>query len=199
LFDTIYHEHLDYHSVVSLAPFLERHGLDLFAVESVTSHGGSLRGFAQKAGGPHERDGSVESTIARERALGLDRLETWRAFGARIDAVGAELRGLLGDIKKDGKSIAGYGAPAKATTLMHHFGIGADTVDFIVDDNPLKQGLVTPGVHIPVVAHDAIARNNPDYLLVLAWNFADSIIEKESAFRERGGRFIVPLPEVEVR
>jgi SAM-dependent methyltransferase len=198
LFDTIYHEHLDYHSVKPLIPFLRSHGLELIEAIRVDSHGGSLRAVAQPLGGPRPVGASVASAVAEEERLGLDKADTFRRFAADIKAVGDELKGLLARLKAEGKRIAGFGAPAKATTLMYHFGIGPELVDFIVDDSPLKQGLFTPGMHIPVLPSSAIAEKKPDHLVVLAWNFAPSIIAKNAAFREAGGRFIVPLPRVEV-
>jgi len=149
-------------------------------------------------GGPRKRGASVADALALEQGAGLDKLATYQALAARINALGQELGALLKDLKGQGKSIAGFGAPAKATTLMYHFGIGPQLVDFIVDDSPLKQGLFTPGMHIPVLSARAIAERKPDYLVILAWNFAKPIIEKNAAFRERGGRFIVPVPKVEV-
>lgn len=196
LFDTIYHEHLAYHAVKPLVGFFEAHGMELFAAERVATHGGSLRGMVQARGGPREADGSVEAFVRLEDAAGLDEAKTFVDFAARIDRLGAELGELTAAIKAEGKAIAGFGAPAKATTLMHHFRLGPETIDFIVDDSPLKQGLFTPGTHVPVLPPDALYQRRPDYVIVLAWNFAEPIIEKHSAFREGGGRFIVPLPEL---
>lgn len=198
LFDTVYHEHLAYHSVAPLVRFLAAHGLELFAAERVESHGGSLRGFAQVAGGPRAADGSVAALVALEKSLGLDKAATLFAFGRRIDAVRESLRGLLLGLKERGQRIAGFGAPAKATTLMYHFGLGPDVIEFIADDSPLKQGLYTPGLHVPVLGADEIYRRRPDYLLILAWNFARPIMAKHARFAAEGGRFIVPLPTVEV-
>lgn len=198
LFDTIYHEHLAYHSVAPLRRFFSAHGLALFDVSRVDAHGGSLRGFVQKAGGPHPTTPHVEEMIAAESALAIDRAETYQAFAGRIDALGEELRSLLRGLKAEGHSIAGFGAPAKATTLMYHFGLGPDVLDFIVDDAPLKQGLYTPGLHVPVVAATALKERRPDYLLLLAWNFAEPIVANNQAYRDAGGHFIVPLPEVKV-
>jgi len=198
LFDTIYHEHLAYHSVAPLTRFFAAGGMELFAVQRVDVHGGSLRGMAGLAGGPHAADGTVEWLIASEVQAGLDRTETFLAFADHIEDLGRALKRLISRIKAEGKTIAGFGAPAKATTLMYHFGIGPDVVDFIVDDSPLKQGLYTPGHHIPVLPAQALYERRPDYVIVLAWNFAPSIIAKHSAFRDGGGRFIVPLPTLEV-
>ena len=134
-----------------------------------------------------------------ENELGLDRAETLRQFGDKIDNVKRELKSLLKKIKDEGKVIAGFGAPAKATTLMYHFGIGPETIDFIIDDSPLKQGLYSPGHHIPVYSSKAIEDRKPDYLLILAWNFAEPIIKKQAAFLGSGGHFIIPLPKIEIR
>ncbi len=196
LFDTIYHEHLAYHSVKPLQRFFENNGMRLFSAERVSSHGGSLRGMAGFADSPHDEDGSVADLIALEEDLGLDRAETFVDFGHNINALGVKLKALLARIKAEGKTIAGFGAPAKATTLMYHFGIGAAEIDFIVDDSPLKQGLYSPGTHIPVLPSEALYERRPDYVLILAWNFAQPIMDKHSAFLEGGGRFIVPLPDL---
>lgn len=198
LFDVIYHEHLDYHSVKPLRRFLDKHGLELIEVMRVDSHGGSLRAITQLKGGPHTVDESVEEAVRKEESVGLDRLDTLQAFAARVNRLKQELQTLLLDIKSQGKRIAGFGAPAKATTLMYHFGIGPDMVDFIIDDSPLKQGLFTPGMHIPVVPSSAIDEYRPDFLLILAWNFAPSIIQKNGDFARNGGKFIIPAPELEV-
>jgi len=198
LFDTIYHEHLAYHSVAPLTRFFARHGLALFAVERNPSHGGSVRGYVQRRGGPRAADGSVDALVADERKLGLDRAKTLLGFAARIDAIGRDLKALIAELKGEGKRLAGYAAPAKATTLMYHFGLGPAEIEFIVDDSPLKQGLYSPGLHVPVVPAAALAERRPDYLVILAWNFAAPIIAKCQAFAEAGGRFIVPLPTVRV-
>jgi len=198
LFDTIYHEHLDYHSVIPLIGFLKRHGLELIEALPVGSHGGSLRGIAQLAQGPRPVGASVTGAVEAERAIGLDKADTFRKFAADIEAKKQELNRVLKAFKAEGKHIAGFGAPAKATTLMYHFGIGPDLVDFIVDDSPLKQGLYSPGMHIPVLPGAAIAEQKPDILVILAWNFAKPIVDKNQAFRDAGGRFVIPLPHVEV-
>ena len=198
LFDTIYHEHLAYHAVKPLQPFFAANGMQLIDALRVESHGGSLRGIAQPAGGPRPVAESVDRLIALEESLGVDGPAAFERLSARIEAVKRDLTSMLRDLKAGGRTIAGFGAPAKATTLMHHFGIGPDIVDFIVDDSPLKQGLYSPGLHIPILPAQAIYERRPDYLVILAWNFADPIIAKHTAFREAGGKFIVPLPEVSV-
>jgi len=198
LFDTIYHEHLDYHSVEPLEPFFRSCGLQLIEALRVDSHGGSLRGVVQRAGGPRKVGASVASLVARERQMDLRNADTFRTFGARIAKVGSELTTLLGKLKREGKRIAGFGAPAKATTLLYHLGITPQLVDFIVDDSPLKQGRYTPGMHIPVLPAQALYDRGVDYTVILAWNFAEPIMKKHSAWRDGGGRFIVPLPKLEV-
>jgi SAM-dependent methyltransferase len=198
LFDTIYHEHLDYHSVEPLVPFFASCGLQLIESQRVESHGGSLRGVVQRAGGPRKVGASVAALIGRERELALRNADTFRAFGARIARVGAELTSLLGKLKREGKRIAGFGAPAKATTLLYHLGITPQLVDFIVDDSPLKQGRYTPGMHIPVLPAQALYERGADYTVILAWNFAEPIMKKHAAWHSGGGRFIVPLPVLEV-
>jgi SAM-dependent methyltransferase len=198
LFDTIYHEHVCYHSVKPLRSFFQANGMELFAVQRVDTHGGSLRAMAQLAGGPHPVEPSVAEFIRHEETLGLDQVATLKGFSAKINKLRDELNTLLKKLKSEGKRIAAFGAPAKATTLMLHFGIGPEFVDFIVDDNPLKQGLYSPGFHIPVVSSGEIDKRNPDYLVVLAWNFSDSIVARHTEFRRRGGFFIIPVPSVQV-
>ena len=198
LFDTIYHEHLDYHSVKPLRRFLAAGGMELIEAARTDSHGGSLRCVAQHAGSGREPGPSVAAMVAWEEEMGLDQARTFQRFAGRIDELGAELRSLLDRLKGEGATIAGFGAPAKATTLMYHFTIGPETLDFIVDDSPLKQGLFSPGLHVPVLPTSALYDRRPDYALILAWNFAPVIMEKNAAFREAGGRFIVPVPDIEL-
>ncbi len=136
--------------------------------------------------------------VATEEAAGLDRAETFSAFADHIDTLKIELISLLRRLKSEGKSIAGFGAPAKLTTLMYHFGFEPGMIDFIIDDSPLKQGHFTPGMHIPVVPAQQLYERHPDYVVILAWNFAKPIMAKHAAFHQAGGRFIVPLPKLEV-
>jgi ABC-type Fe3+-hydroxamate transport system substrate-binding protein len=152
---------------------------------------------AQKIGGPRKADQTVEELIRVERAAGLDRMETFKAFGQKINRIGTELSKLVRELKQKGASIAGFGAPTKATTLLSHFQLG-QVLDFLVDENPLKQDLYSPGHHIPVVSAEELYRRKPDYLLILAWNFADNIMERHQAFRANGGRFILPMPEPKI-
>jgi len=198
LFDTIYHEHLAYHSVIPLVAFFRSKGMDLFAAERIDSHGGSLRGFVQLSGGPHKMDGSVKILIDYERKLLLDCAATWIGYAVKIEVLRNELVNLLLRLKRDHKTIAGFGAPAKATTLMYHFNLGLDIIDFIADDAPLKQGLYSPGLHIPILAGSALYEKKPDYVILLAWNFAPQIIENHKNYIDNGGHFIIPLPEVRI-
>jgi len=198
LFDTIYHEHLAYYSVKPLVGFLEANGMELIEAFRVDSHGGSLRGVAQLKGGLRPVGASVAEAVRLEERLELDQAATFHDFARRIEERKQQLAALLHRLKSDGKRIAGFGAPAKATTLMYHFGIGPEVIDFIVDDSSLKQGLYTPGMHIPVLPSQAIYERRPDYVVILAWNFAKPIMEKHVVFHQAGGRFIVPLPKVEV-
>lgn len=194
-FDTIYHEHLDYHTVAPFRRLFERLGMELIAVERVSPQGGSLRVTAQKAGGPLRPTSSIDDLIDLERSLRLDRPETVTAFGRRIDQLGERMRALLEALKQEGKSIAAYGAPTKAVTLLSHFGIGAESLDFVVEDNPLKHGRFLPVSHVPVVPTAAMYDQRPDYMLILAWNFSQPIMDTHKAYADAGGRFIVPMPE----
>lgn len=198
LFDSIYHEHLAYHTVKPLVRLFEENDMILIEALRVDTHGGSLRGIAQLSWGWRSVGESVAEALSLEKKLGLDQKDTFRTFAAKIDDLKRKLGALLNNFKAQGKRIAGFGAPAKATTLMYHFGIGPEIIDFIVDDSPLKQGLYSPGHHIQVLPASAIYERNPDCLLVLAWNFAESIMRKHNHYKEAGGKFIVPLPELRV-
>ena len=193
-FDTIYHEHLDYHSVAPFRKLFARCGMEPISVQRVSPQGGSIRLVAQRANGPRRDDGSVAALIELEKRRGLDRTETFIEFGRHIDEVGTRLRLLVKGIKADGKSVGGYGAATKATTLLAHFGLGKEELDFIADDNPLKQGLFSPAAHIPVVSPEEIYRRHPDYLLILAWNFAEPIMAMHRKYANEGGKFILPMP-----
>lgn len=194
-FDTIYHEHLDYHTVAPFRQLFERTGMELVAVERIEPQGGSIRVMAQKKGGRATADGSVPELIAMERELGLHRAATLAGFGERIRSLGDRLGTLLRDLKGQGKSIAGFGAPTKATTLTSEFGITAEHLEFIVDDNPLKHGKYLPVSHIPIVPTEELYRRKPDYTLILAWNFATPIMAAHQRYVDQGGRFVVPMPE----
>ncbi len=194
-FDTIYHEHLDYHTVAPFRQLFARTDMSLLAVQRVAPQGGSIRVMAQKQGGRRRADDSVAGLIQYEEQLGLHHPATFSAFGEKIAALGARLRQLIGALKAEGRRIAAYGAPTKATTLLTHFGIGAESIDFVVDDNPLKQNLVLPLSHLPVRPTAELYSHRPDYALILAWNFATPIMAIHRRFADEGGRFILPMPE----
>jgi SAM-dependent methyltransferase len=200
LFDTIYHEHVSYHTVRPLIPFLARHGLELFDVQRNLSQGGTIRVFAQPQGAGRPVTAAVAELCAlEERELGARALEGTMRLGERIEVARETLTTLLADLHAQGRRVAGYGAPAKATTLMYHFGLGRESIPYVVDDNPRKQGLFTPGLHVPIVSAEALQGDEaPEYLLILAWNFADPIMRNNHAFADAGGRWIVPLPRVRV-
>jgi hypothetical protein len=193
-FDTIYHEHLDYHTVAPFRRLFARVGMEPLAVERVSPQGGSLRVFAQRAGGPYRPNSSFSDLRALEHQKRLDKPEAFVEFGQRIDEIGSQLRSIVGELKRSGRSIAGYGAATKATTLLSHFRLGGAELDFIADDNPLKQGLFSPASHIPVTDPSEIYSRQPDYLLILAWNFAEPIMDAHRAYARRGGRFVLPMP-----
>jgi SAM-dependent methyltransferase len=191
-FDTIYHEHLCYFSVSSLRPLLERHGLHLNRVERLPIHGGSLRLFVE----PQDRpEPSVLGLLEEERQLGLDRLEYFAGFGERVGGIRDELGAMLRKLKGEGKTLVGYGAAAKGTILLNYVGIGPDLLDYVVDRNTYKQGRWIPGVRLPIRPPAELLETQPDYVLILPWNFKDEIIEQQAEYRNRGGRFIVPIPQ----
>ena len=200
LFDTIYHEHVSYHTVKPLVGLFTRHSMELVDVARVDSHGGSLRAIAKQRGGRMPQQPSVAQFIDHEARYGLHEPAAYRQLFDRIQERKQQLTVLLQDLKRTGKRVAGFGAPAKATTLMFHFGLGPDVLEYVIDDSPLKQGLYTPGHHLPVVPSSYLydRAHRPDYVLILAWNFAESIKKKHEPFRAAGGHFIVPLPEVVV-
>lgn len=197
-FDTIYHEHLDFHTISPLKKLFKRHGMEIFMAQRISPQGGSIRVFAQKSNGVFDIDSSVDELIELESKNGLHEINTLKNFGREVNEVGKRFRKLLTRIKADGSTIAAYGAPTKATTLCYHFGIDGNYIDFIVDDNPLKQNLYSPGKSIPVLSSDEIYERNPDFLVILAWNFAESIIQNHRKYIESGGSFIIPMPEPKI-
>tara|TARA_Y100000591_G_C21468839_1_gene514617 strand:- start:10 stop:648 length:639 start_codon:yes stop_codon:yes gene_type:complete len=193
-FDTIYHEHVDFHTVTPLKKFFEAYDMEIFDVERIEPQGGSIRVLVQRKNGIFKIADNVQNLINLEKEIGLNRVETFKKFESDISFLKRKFIKLLKELKNSGKSIAAYGAPTKATTLSYHFDIDSKYVDFIVDDNPLKQGLYSPGKHIPVFDPSVIYESKPDILIILAWNFADEIMLKHKKYAEIGS-FLVPMPE----
>ena len=196
-FDTIYHEHVFYFSLTALAPLFQRHGLSIFAVERLKIHGGSLRLFAGITG-EHAEQPSASALLREEREKGLASLAYYQGFATRVLQLKDALRALLRDVKAQGKSVAAYGASAKGSTLLNFFGLGAEMIDFVADRSSYKQGRLTPGTHLPIVPPEKLAEAQPDYTLLLTWNFAEEILASRRPYREKGGKFIIPIPAVTV-
>jgi len=195
LFDTIYHEHLSYFSLKPLTIFFARHAMRVFDVQKVAAHGGSIRVFVKGRGAKHKVQPKVKKMLKEEEKMGIHSAKTFLEFAKNVQKNKAKLVRMLNRLKTQGKTIVGYGAPAKGNTLLNYFGIGKDILDYIVDDSPLKQGLYAPGTHIRVVSSKEIEKTNPDYILILAWNYAEPIMEKLSNFGKSGGGFILPAPK----
>ena len=198
-FDTIYHEHFSYFSLMTVEKVFAAHGLTLFDVEELPTHGGSLRIYVR-----HQEDSSrpvsdrVNALRARELAEGFGTLEHYTGFDKRVMATKRDILRFLIDAKAAGKKIVGYGAPGKGNTLLNYCGIRTDFLDFTVDRNPYKQGKYTPGTHIPILAPEAIREARPDYIFILPWNLRDEIVSSLAYVREWGCRFVVPIPRIEV-
>jgi SAM-dependent methyltransferase len=198
-FDTIYHEHFSYFSFLAAEKIFAAHGLVLFDVEELSTHGGSLRIF-----GRHAEDGSkpisarVIELKAREDGAGLASVDSYRSFAEKVKNTKRQLLECLIQVKQEGKSIVGYGAPGKGNTLLNYCGVGTDFLDYTVDRNPYKHGQFTPGRHIPIYSPDKIRETRPDYLLILPWNLKNEIMQQMAHIREWGGKFIVPIPEATV-
>ena len=190
-FDTMYHEHLCYYSVTALDRLFRRHGLFLCDVERIPTHGGSIRSYVGRC--QDVRD-SVKQLLAEERELGVDSYHFYATFGERVERTKAELLELLHELKRAGKRVAAYGASAKGSTMLSYLNAGPELVEFVVDRNVHKQGKFMPGMHNPIYGPEAIARQQPDYLLLLVWNLKDEVMRQQDAFRRAGGKFIIPIP-----
>jgi hypothetical protein len=192
-FDTIYHQHLLYLSVTALVPLFARHGLHLNDVERTWVHGGSLRLFVTRTPGQSAR---LVGLLAEEAARNVGSPDFYRALVARISTMREDTRAAISRLRKAGATVAGYGAAAKATTLLHAFGLGRDSLDFIVDRSQWKQGLAMPVTRIPIMSPAVLAERRPDAVVLLAWNFAEEIMAENRAYLEAGGRFLVPVPQL---
>jgi SAM-dependent methyltransferase len=198
-FDTIYHEHFSYFSFISAEKIFARHELAVFDVEELPTHGGSLRIYGRHAGDSGKPIGNrVVEMRERELDAGFSRMETYSRFGEQVKETKRKLLEFLISARREGKSVVGYGAPGKGNTLLNYCGIRTDFIDYTVDRNPYKQGKLLPGTHIPILHPDKIRETQPDYLLILPWNFKDEIMAQMADIREWGGKFVVPIPEVRV-
>jgi SAM-dependent methyltransferase len=198
-FDTIYHEHFSYFSLLTVDRVFKAHGLRLFDVQELKTHGGSLRIFAtQSQDVSHETTPSVAKVLADEHAAGLDGMEAYKAFAEQIVDTKAALLTFCIEARAQGKTIAAYGAPAKGNTLLNYCGIGPEFITFTVDRSPHKQGHLLPGVRIPIRTPQAIHEAKPDYVLILPWNLRDEIMQQMATIRDWGGQFVVPIPKVQV-
>jgi hypothetical protein len=198
-FDTIYHEHFSYFSWITTEKIFAAHGLTLFDVEEIPTHGGSLRIYAR-----HDDDASkpvsdrAKALKQRELEAGITDVTSYRNFAAQVEETKRKLLDFLIKAKREGKTIVGYGAPGKGNTLLNYCGIRTDFLDYTVDRNPYKQGKFLPGTHIPIYHPDKIAQTKPDYVFILPWNFKDEIMQQMAFIRDWGGQFLVPIPEVKL-
>lgn len=196
-FDTVYHEHVSFWALGPMKTLFDRFGMEPVMVERLPLHHGQLRVTIRRKG-VAEPDPSVARVLAEEKAIGLDRFETYQTFAANARALRDSLLTMITDLAKEGKRVVGYGAPAKSSTLITFMQLGPDNIAYIADKSPLKQGRYTPGAHIPVVAPEKLLEDQPEYVLLLAWNFAEEIMAQQAEYRKRGGKFILPIPHVTV-
>lgn len=194
-FDTIYHEHLCYFSLTALNKLFRQHGLFVTDVEHLTIHGGSLRLFITKTDKPSE---AVKNMLEDEAKIGMNTVGYYASFGARVSNLRKDLRELLQKLRTEGKRVVAYGASAKGSTLLNFFEIGKESMDYVVDRSTVKQGRYTPGTKFPIFPTEKLVQDMPDYVLLLTWNFADEILQQQSEYRQKGGQFIIPIPELKI-
>jgi len=197
LIDNVYHEHLLYCCVKSLQKFMDRYCLEIIDAQRISTKGGSIRIFVQHKGGPRSISDAVSRLIQLEENAGIDQGQVYKDISQKIANIKKELTKLLLDIRAQGKTVVGYGASVGVTTLLYLFDL-SDKIDFIVDDNKTRHHLFTPGHHIPVLPSEELYKKKPDYVLILAWRYRESIMKKHQQYQKEGGRFIVPLPTIEV-
>jgi SAM-dependent methyltransferase len=196
-FDTIYHEHFSYFSMLSTVCILEAHWLKVFDVEELASHGGSLRVYACRAESQTRPiSARVGDLVAEEKKAGLDSTEGYETFALQVKRTKWDLVEFLLTAARQGRTVAGYGAPGKSATLLHYCGIGKDLIEYSVDRSPYKQGRFLPGTHIPIYHPDRIRETKPDYVVILPWNLKDEIMQQLQFIREWGGKFVVPIPKL---
>jgi hypothetical protein len=196
-FDTIYHEHFSYFSFISVNRVFNEHGLTIFDVDELSTHGGSLRIYAcHTENTDRKNNGHVDALLQKERAAGYDQLEHYLTFASQVNETKRAILSFLIEMKRSGKSLVGYGAPAKGNTLLNYCGIRTDFIDYTVDKSPHKQNLYLPGTHIPISHPDRIKKTQPDYLVILPWNLKDEIVEQMAHIRSWGGKFVTFIPEV---
>jgi hypothetical protein len=196
-FDTIYHEHVFYYSLSAMRILAQRSGLEVYDVDRQGVHGGSLRVFLQK-GQQYKVSDNVKRILSDEEKYGITGGRVYEQFASKVKELKRELVSLLEGLRKPGKTLAGYGAAAKGNTLLNYMGINNRTIDFVVDRSTYKQGLFLPGTKIPILNQDELLKRKPDYTLVLAWNFAQEIMEQQSQYHSEGGKFIIPVPKPRV-
>ncbi len=195
-FDTVYQEHLSYFSITPLSKLIKRHGLYLVDVQRLSVHGGSIRVFISKR--PHKKSSQVKKLLELENRKEILKVQTYLKFGKKVDKVRHELVQLLWGLRLKNQKVVGYGASAKGNIILNYCRIGPETLDYIVDSIPYKQGKFTPGMHIPILPESELLKDKPDYTLILAWNFADEIIKKQSEYRKKGGKFILATPKLTI-